>query len=70
MKPGDHGRHDADDFARRAAEPQAGFFREFLLFLRDNKKWWLAPMLVVLLLVGALVVVGGSAAAPFIYSLF
>ena len=58
------------DFARQAGQRQAGFLREFLLFLGDNKKWWLAPMLLVLLVVGALVVVGGTAAAPFIYSLF
>jgi hypothetical protein len=61
---------DEQDFAHAASQPQAGFLREFVLFLRDNKKWWLAPMLVVLLVVGALVVVGGTAAAPFIYSLF
>ncbi len=66
MKPDDQ----RNDFANEASQQQVGFLREFVLFLRDNKKWWLAPMLVVLLIVGALVIVGGTAAAPFIYSLF
>lgn len=58
------------DFAARASEKRVGLAREFLDFLRDNKKWWLTPILVSVLLLGALVVLGGSAAAPFIYTLF
>jgi hypothetical protein len=61
---------DDTDFAQHAAAPRRGFFGEFAVFLRDNKKWWLLPMLVVLLALGALVVLGGTAAAPFIYTLF
>jgi hypothetical protein len=45
--------------------------KEFLEFLRENKKWWLAPIVVFLLLLGGLLVLAkGSALAPFIYSLF
>jgi hypothetical protein len=45
--------------------------REFVGFLRKEKKWWLVPLVVVLLLLGTLLVlVEGSAVAPFIYTLF
>ena len=59
-----------EDFAAMAAERQGGIVREFLDFLRQNKKWWLAPVIIALLLLGLLVIVGGTAAAPFIYTLF
>ena len=58
------------DFAAQASEKRVGLTREFLDFLRDNKKWWLTPIILSVLLLGALVVLGGSAAAPFIYTLF
>ena len=63
-------KHDPADFAREAEAKQAGFFTEFWLFLRDNKKWWLTPIVVVVIFLGVLVIVGGTAAAPFIYTLF
>ena len=45
--------------------------KEFLLFLREEKKWWLLPIVLVLLALGALLVFSaGSPLAPFIYSLF
>ena len=45
--------------------------KEFLLFVKHEKKWWLLPLLAVLLLVGALVLFAGSSPmAPFIYPLF
>jgi hypothetical protein len=45
--------------------------REFLGFLKKEKKWWLVPLVVVLLLLGTLLVlVEVSAVAPFIYTLF
>jgi hypothetical protein len=51
------------------AKPQV--LREFLMFLRQEKKYWLAPMVVVLILFGLLIVFAqGSAVAPFIYTLF
>jgi len=59
-----------DSFAKAAEEPQPGFFRDFWLFLRFNKKWWITPILVVLLGVGALIMLGGTSVAPFIYTLF
>ena len=62
---------DADgDFADQAEQSSSGIIREFVDFLRYNKKWWLTPILLVLLLVGTLIVLGGTAAAPFIYTLF
>ena len=61
---------DKLDFSQEADQGQIGFFAEFWLFLRQNKKWWLTPIILTLLVVGVLVVLGGSAAAPFIYTLF
>ena len=58
------------DFADQAEQSSPGIIREFVDFLRYNKKWWLTPILLVLLLVGTLIVLGGTAAAPFIYTLF
>ncbi|MEO6244345.1 MAG: DUF5989 family protein [Opitutaceae bacterium] len=58
------------DFERAARQKNPGVAREFLAFLRENKKLWLIPLLSVLLLLGVVVVLGGTAAAPFIYSLF
>ena len=54
--------------AGKRAEP--GVVREFLLFLKENKKFWLIPLLAALFLLGLLVLLGGTAAAPFIYTLF
>ncbi len=43
-------------------------FKEFLLFLRQEKKWWLIPLVVILLVLGALIVfTGGSVLAPLMY---
>ena len=45
--------------------------KEFLLFVREEKKWWLIPLITVLLIVGALVVFADSSPlAPFLYPLF
>lgn len=45
--------------------------REFLLFLREEKRWWLAPLLSTLLLLSTVIVFAeGSAIAPFLYTLF
>jgi hypothetical protein len=45
--------------------------REFLTFLRAEKKLWLTPIVLCLLIMGfILVAVKGSAIAPFIYSFF
>ena len=55
-------------FADQAEEADPGLLREFLEFLRDNKKWWLIPILIVLGLLGLLVVMGDT--VPLIYPLF
>ncbi len=44
--------------------------RDFLAFLRQNRKWWLLPILVFLGLLGLLLVLGATPIAPFIYTLF
>ena len=50
---------------------RATLFREFWLYLRENKKLWLLPLVTVLLLLGVLLIVAESSAlAPFIYTLF
>jgi hypothetical protein len=63
-----------DDSARAFEEAGAraspGVAREFLQFLKQNKKYWLIPLLASLALLGGLILLGGTAAAPFIYSLF
>lgn len=58
------------DFAEHAEASSPGLVREYVEFLRHNKKWWLTPIILALLLLGLLVVLGGSTAAPFIYTLF
>jgi hypothetical protein len=48
-----------------------GLFREFALFLKEDRTWWLAPIVIVLVsLAGFIIFVQGSALAPFIYALF
>ena len=45
--------------------------KEFLEFLKENKKWWLLPIVLFMLLLGLLLILTeGSALAPFIYTLF
>ena len=60
----------AEAFEREAQQESKGLLREYVDFLRHNKKWWLIPIIVALLLVGVLIILGSSAAAPFIYTLF
>ena len=64
--------HDdpTQEFQQAGRQAQPGVVREFLLFLRTNKKFWLLPLLSALLLIGLVALLGGTAAAPFIYSLF
>ncbi len=61
---------EAAKFAEQAQQASTGFVREFVAFLRHNKKWWLLPLILVLLLAGLLVIIAGSVAAPFIYPFF
>ncbi len=45
--------------------------REFIAFIKHEKKWWMIPLIAVLLIVGLLIVLGSSSPlAPFIYPLF
>jgi hypothetical protein len=45
--------------------------REFLSFLRQEKKFWLVPIIVMMVLFGLLLIFSQSSAlAPFIYTLF
>ena len=65
-----HTKGNDNEFERQAEAPQRGIMREFIDFLRHNKKWWLTPIILVLLLVTVLIVLSSTAAAPFIYTLF
>ena len=57
-------------FNELARQERSSIVKEFLLFLKYNKKWWLLPILITLLLLGLLVILSSSAIAPFIYPLF
>ena len=50
--------------------PRQGLIREFIGFLRHNRKVWMAPLIILLVLIGLLILVAGSSIAPFIYPLF
>jgi hypothetical protein len=62
--------HQGDDFSKLAETQTPSLIREFMDFMRNNKKWWMLPIVAVLLLFGALLVLSSSVAAPFIYTLF
>lgn len=51
-------------------ETGESLIREFLSFLRSNKKWWLLPILLMFMIFGLLLVLSGTGLAPYIYSLF
>lgn len=58
-------------FEAKVTVNRLAIIKEFLEFLRTNKKWWIAPIVVFLLILGGLLIFAkGSALAPFIYSLF
>ena len=59
-----------DDFARLAQQDDPGLVREFVDFLRYNKKWWMTPIIVITLLLSLLAFLAATPAAPFIYSFF
>lgn len=60
----------AESFEELSAEADPGIVREFIEFLRHNKKWWLTPILLVTLLLVLAAVLLPSPVAPFIYTLF
>lgn len=50
---------------------KTSLYREFILFLKEEKKWWLIPLVVLLLAIGAILIfAGNSVLAPFIYPFF
>ena len=50
---------------------EGGFLRDFLRFLREEKKWWLGPIVVVLALLAVFILLTErSALLPAIYALF
>ena len=57
------------EFQSAARRGRTGLTREFIDFLRHNKKWWLTPIILVILLVGVMIVTMGGV-GPFIYALF
>lgn len=56
------------NFEEMAAAENVGIVREFIDFLKNNKKWWLTPIILVLLLVGVMIALTTSGAAPFLYT--
>lgn len=69
-KPEDRATPYEASFESLRDQQQMSLAREFLLFLRDNKKWWLIPILLVFLTLGTIMVLGSGGLAPFIYTLF
>lgn len=59
-----------ENFEELAQEAQPGIAREFVDFLKYNKKWWLLPIVLVVAIVAGLALFTNSAAAPFIYTMF
>ena len=59
-----------NEFEKANQQTQTGIVKEFIAFLRENKKFRLIPLLLAFLAIGALLILGGTAAAPFIYTLF
>jgi hypothetical protein len=52
-------------------QPMWQLFKEFLAFLKQEKKWWLLPLIVLLLLLGAILVFATSSGIVWaIYPLF
>jgi len=42
--------------------------KEFLVFLKQEKKWWLIPLVILLVLLGVVLIFGStSALAPLMY---
>ena len=58
------------DLATQAEQPAPSLLREFLSFLRHEKKWWLIPLLAALLLLAGLVVLTSTGAGAWIYAFF
>jgi hypothetical protein len=57
-------------FEHQAKQQSPSLLKEFLSFLRNNKKWWLLPIVIVGVILGILLFLGNTGVAPFIYTLF
>jgi len=57
-------------FENQAKQRSPSLLKEFLAFLRNNKKWWLLPIVIVGIILGFLLFLGSTGVAPFIYTLF
>jgi hypothetical protein len=45
--------------------------KEFMLFLKEEKKWWMIPLVTIFILLGLFIIFAESSAlAPFLYPLF
>lgn len=58
------------DFEKLENDESLPLWKEFLVFILENKAWWLVPIVLVLTLVSVLIVLSSSGAAPFIYTVF
>ena len=65
-----HNTDSDEEFVQLAQGHSSGLVREYIDWLRYNKKWWLTPIVILLLLAGVIAVLGGTPLAPFIYTLF
>tara|TARA_R110002049_G_scaffold2750_10_gene22436 strand:+ start:74975 stop:75187 length:213 start_codon:yes stop_codon:yes gene_type:complete len=66
LKPDDH----ENDFRQAGEEKPISLVREFLIFIKEEKKWWMIPILLVLAVLGIAAALTSTGAAPFIYTLF
>ncbi len=48
----------------------SSLWREFYLYLNENKKFWMIPLLIVIMGMAILTFFSGTPLAPFIYTLF
>lgn len=65
-----HSTDSKSEFESQASQDDLGVVREFVLFLKYNKKWWLTPIVIALLLIAVIVFSAGTGLAPFVYTLF
>ena len=70
MTEQEHSTDSRSEFESQASQGDIGVVREFVLFLKYNKKWWLTPIVIALLLIAVIAISAGTVAAPFLYTLF
>jgi hypothetical protein len=59
-----------DEFESLAQQPAPGILRDFVDFLRTNKRWWLTPLLIIMIILSVMIMITNTAVGPFIYVLF